>query len=48
MVEYAMTDAEMFGLIPDDVDTKFGKQHVDARDIETINHIADQREQHMR
>lgn len=39
---------EMLGLIPEDSDIKFCKQHVDVRNIETMNkHVADQREQHM-
>lgn len=38
----------MFSLIPDNVDTKLRKRHVDAKDIETINQkLAHQRELHM-
>lgn len=48
LVESEISYAEMFCIIPNDVETKFCKRHVDAKDIDTINRqIADQREVRM-
>ena len=48
LVESDISHSEMLGIIPDNVDTKFRKRHVNVRDIDTINkHLSDQREQHM-
>ena len=37
VVESDVTHAELLGLIPDDVDTKYRKRNVNVRDIDTIN-----------
>ena len=48
IVESDVTHAELLGMIPDDVDTKYLKRHVNVWDIETINkHLTDERERHM-
>ena len=48
IVESDVTHAELLGLLPDNVDTKYRKRHVKVRDIETINqHLADERERHL-
>lgn len=48
IVEFDITHEEMLGLIPNDVDTKFCKRHIDTHDIATINkHLANQQKQHM-
>ena len=48
LAESHLSHAEVFGLIPDDKDTKFRKRHANARDVDTINrHLADHREKHM-
>ena len=49
IVESDITHAELLRLIPDNVDTKYRKRHVNVRDIDTVNqHLADERERHMR
>ena len=44
IAESDVTHAELLGLLPDDVETKYLKRHVNVRDIDTINqHLADER-----
>lgn len=46
--EYDITHTEVLGLLPEIVDAKFCKRHIDAHDIITINrHEEDRREQSM-
>ena len=48
LVESHMSHAEVFGLIPDNRDTKFRKRPINTKDIDVINRqLADQRELHM-
>ena len=48
IVESDVTHADLLGLIPDDVDTKYRKRHVNVQDIDMINkHLAHERERHM-
>lgn len=44
LVQYHILHEDMLVLIPNHRDTKFGKRHVDALDIDTaIKHLTDQR-----
>ena len=48
IVESYVTLTELLGLIPDIVETKYRKRHVNVRDIDTINqHLTNERERHM-
>lgn len=48
IVDYYLSHAEVFGLISDNMDTKFRERHTSPSDIETINrHPPDHREEHM-
>ena len=43
IVESDVTDAELLGLIPDDVDTKYRKRHFNVRDVGTIKkHLSEE------
>lgn len=48
LVESQLSHAEVFGLMPHDMNFKFRKQHNYAHDIETISkHLADNQEKHI-
>lgn len=46
--ESDISHSEMIGVIPEHIDTKYCKRHVEARDIYIINkHLSEQLERHM-